>query len=60
VRRKFIAERYAPLIEALYNGSQACSIDTVVKFEDGRSGNLRATLQIRDAKTYPAMTPEAA
>lgn len=60
VRRKFIAERYAPLIEALYDNSRECSIDTVVKFEDGRSGQLRATLQIRDARTFSAISQEAA
>ena len=47
-------------LEALYDNSRQCSIDTVVKFEDGRSGQLRATLQIRDARTFSAISQEAA
>ena len=38
VRRGFIAERYAPLIEALYDGSKEADISTEVTFEDGRKG----------------------
>ena len=38
VRRSFIAERYGPLIDALYNGSERCHIKTEVTFEDGRKG----------------------
>jgi long-chain acyl-CoA synthetase len=39
----FIAERYAPLIEALYDGSTEKYVETEVTFEDGRKGNIRAT-----------------
>ena len=38
VRRSFIAERYAPLVTALYDGSTAADIATEVTFEDGRKG----------------------
>ncbi len=54
VRRSFIAERYADLIEALYDGSTERFVATEVTFEDGRKGNISATVQIRDAKVYPA------
>ena len=40
VRRGFIAERYAPLIDALYDGSSEADISTEVTFEDGRKGVL--------------------
>ena len=50
VRRGFIAEKYQPLIDALYDGKTEQFIETVVKFEDGRSGSVSATLQISDAK----------
>jgi long-chain acyl-CoA synthetase len=52
VRRGFIAEKYQPLIDGLYNGATAQFIETVVKFEDGRSGSVSATLKISDAKTF--------
>ncbi|MEZ5840448.1 MAG: AMP-binding protein [Hyphomicrobiales bacterium] len=54
VRRSFIAERYAPLIEALYDGSSEKFIETEVTFEDGRKGRISATVQIRDMTVYPA------
>ncbi|GAO22385.1 AMP-dependent synthetase [Alicycliphilus sp. B1] len=54
VRRNFIAEKYGVLIDALYAGKGEQFIETQVKFEDGRTGTVSATLKIIDAKTYPA------
>jgi len=54
VRRNFIAERYATLIDALYSGAPAADISTEVTFEDGRKGVLSARVKIRDAETVPA------
>ncbi len=50
VRRGFIAERYAPLIKALYDGSAEADISTEVTFEDGRKGVIAARVKVRDAK----------
>jgi long-chain acyl-CoA synthetase len=52
VRRGFIAEKYAVLIDALYAGRDVQHIETLVKFEDGRSGVVAADLRIEDAKTH--------
>jgi len=52
VRRGFIAERYLELIDALYGGKKSQFIETQVKFEDGRTGKVSATLKIDDAKTF--------
>jgi long-chain acyl-CoA synthetase len=52
VRRGFIAERYDGLIDALYSGKASQFIETQVKFEDGRTGKVSATLRIEDAKTF--------
>ncbi len=54
VRRRFIAEKYAVLIDALYEGRQRQFIETQVKFEDGRQGKISADLEIRDVKTFSA------
>ena len=48
VRRSFIAERYAPLVTALYSGASEADIATEVTFEDGRKGTLSARVRIRD------------
>jgi len=60
VRRGFIAERYGPLIEALYSGAQSCDIATEVTFEDGRKGVIRANVKIRDMEVEPMSLREAA
>jgi long-chain acyl-CoA synthetase len=54
VRRGFIAERYAPLVTALYDGSHEADIRTEVTFEDGRKGVIAARVKIRDCAAYPA------
>jgi long-chain acyl-CoA synthetase len=54
VRRGFIAERYATLITALYDGSSEADISTEVTFEDGRKGVISARVKIRDMQTAPA------
>ena len=56
VRRGFVAERYAPLIAALYDGSNEADISTQVTFEDGRKGAISARVKIHDMQ--PA-TPSA-
>jgi len=57
VRRNFVAERYAVLIDALFEGRTSQRIETVVKYEDGREGRVSADLRIADAKTF---APQAA
>ena len=59
VRRGFIAEKYQELVDALYGGKTEQYIETQVKFEDGRTGSVSATLKIMDAKTYPPVRAAA-
>jgi long-chain acyl-CoA synthetase len=58
VRRSFVGERYAPLIKALYDGSQQCHVVTEVTFEDGRKGVVQGDVRIVDMKTYPSRAAE--
>jgi len=60
VRRGFIAEKYGVLIDALYAGRSIQHIETLVKFEDVRSGLVAADLRIEDAAVLPAALPKAA
>ncbi len=53
VRRGFIAERYAPLVKALYDGSKEADISTEVTFEDGRKGTISARVKVMDAFVAP-------
>ncbi len=59
VRRAFIADKYAALIEALYSGKTRQFITTDVRFEDGRSGTVSAELRICEAATWPIMASAA-
>ena len=54
VRRGFIADRYGPLVKALYDGSKEADIATEVTFEDGRKGVIKARVKIHDMQTEPA------
>jgi long-chain acyl-CoA synthetase len=54
VRRRFVAERYEPLVEALYDGSKEADIATEVTFEDGRKSTITARVKIRDMATVRA------
>ena len=55
VRRGYIAEKYEVLVNALYAGLAQQYIETAVKFEDGRSGSVSATLMLSDAKVFNAV-----
>jgi long-chain acyl-CoA synthetase len=59
VRRRFIQDKYGVLVEAMYDGRAEQFIETQVKFEDGRSGKISATLKIRDAKTFAPVAKAA-
>jgi long-chain acyl-CoA synthetase len=59
VRRGFVAEKYAVLIDALYSGKTTQFIETQVKFEDGRTGKVAADLAILEVKTFPTIKKAA-
>jgi long-chain acyl-CoA synthetase len=48
VRRKFVAEKYSTLIDALYSNQDDVHVKTEVTFEDGRKGSVEADLRIWD------------
>jgi long-chain acyl-CoA synthetase len=52
VRRGFIADKYLALVDGLYAGKTEQFIETIVKFEDGRTGSVSATLKLSDATIY--------
>ena len=53
VRRKFVAEKYDKLINALYSpGQESVAVDATFTYEDGRTTTMKADLRIRDAETY--------
>ena len=48
VRRGYIAQKYATLIEALYGDRDRVAVEAQVTYEDGRTGTIRADVAIRE------------
>ena len=47
VRRAFVEERYREVIAALYGETQQVPIDTIIKFQDGKTARIKTTLLVR-------------
>ena len=56
VRRSVVSERYGPIIEALYGEGDRAEMNSEVTFEDGRKGNIEASMHIE--KVGGAAAPE--
>ena len=54
VRRGYIAQKYAALIDALYSGQDRVQVEAKVTYEDGRTGTMRADVAIRDVAVQAA------
>ena len=48
VRRKFVAEKYAPVIGAFYDGGRQVQVTMEITFEDGRKSRLTNDILIHD------------
>ncbi len=50
LRRAFLEERYADLVEAIYRGSDAVDLKIAVTYQDGRQGTLKARVLVSDVE----------
>ena len=60
VRRGYIAEKYATIVQALDDGVARCAVEAQVRFEDGRTGSVRAELVVVEARTFAPAASKAA
>jgi long-chain acyl-CoA synthetase len=60
VRRDVIAQRFASLTQALYDGSAVAQFDAPVRYEDGSTGQISATVMIGSARVLAASTLQKA
>jgi len=60
VRRGFVAEKYAPVISALYDGGAQAQLTMDITFEDGRKNKLTSTLLVYDVDQVAGARQEAA
>jgi long-chain acyl-CoA synthetase len=50
VRRRFVAEKYADVVDAFYGGADRVELSLAITFEDGRQGTLKSTIAIHGEK----------
>jgi long-chain acyl-CoA synthetase len=50
VRRRFVAEKYATVIDAFYGGQEETELTATVTYEDGRQATVRSRVRIQDVE----------
>jgi len=50
LRRKFMEEKYANIIEAIYRGEQTVPVEASVTYRDGRTGVTQTVIKIRSVE----------
>jgi long-chain acyl-CoA synthetase len=48
IRRRFVADKYAAVIDAFYSGESEVEVTTEITYEDGRKASLTSTMVIED------------
>ena len=54
VRRRYVAEKYAAVIDAFYAGGDDVELATSITYEDGRQALIKSRVRIEDAEGVPA------
>jgi long-chain acyl-CoA synthetase len=50
VRRRFITEKYAAVIDAFYSGRDEVELATSITYEDGRQASIQSRVRIEDVE----------
>jgi long-chain acyl-CoA synthetase len=50
VRRRYVAEKYADVIEAFYSGGREVALTASVTYEDGRTATVQSRARIEDVE----------
>ncbi|HEV3350949.1 MAG TPA: AMP-binding protein [Methylomirabilota bacterium] len=48
VRRRYVADKYATVIDALYGGATEAELSTSITYEDGRQATIQSRVRIED------------
>ena len=54
VRRRFVAEKYAAVIDAFYGDGNEVELATTITYEDGRQASIQSRARIEDVEGAPA------
>ena len=57
IRRRHLEQKYAAFIDAIYSGAREFSAAVPVKYQDGRTATLNATVHVNDIDPPPAERP---
>ncbi|HMD64633.1 MAG TPA: AMP-binding protein [Stellaceae bacterium] len=60
IRRRFVADKYAVVVEAFYRDDGEVEVTTEITYEDGRKGTLTSTIAIEDVLKAAKPTREPA
>ncbi|MFH1954044.1 MAG: AMP-binding protein [Pseudomonadota bacterium] len=50
VRRKFVAERYKDLIEALYGDEEELKVEADIRYQDGKGFRMKTTVRVKQVE----------
>jgi len=50
VRRRFVVEKYAPVIDAFYGHRDEVELSTAITYEDGRQAVLQSRVRLEDVE----------
>jgi long-chain acyl-CoA synthetase len=59
LRRKYLEQKYASFIDAIYGGKSQVTAEIPVKYQDGRIGRLNAVVQVVDVEPAAPVTAAA-
>jgi long-chain acyl-CoA synthetase len=54
VRRRYVADKYAAVVEAFYAGRDEVELTASITYEDGRQATVQSRVRIHDAEGMPA------
>jgi long-chain acyl-CoA synthetase len=54
VRRRYVGEKYASVIDAFYSGAAEVALSTSITYEDGRQATIQSRVAIEDVDGVPA------
>jgi len=54
VRRSFVAEKYAPVVDAFYAGRGEVELHTAITYEDGRHASIESRVRVEDVEGVSA------
>ena len=55
VRRRYVAEKYAPVIDAFYSGGREVTLASTITYEDGRTATIQSRARIEDVEAREAV-----